>query len=86
MDDLESKVPDHLQMFVVALRAFDAVRKACFGHNLDKDYLTHIKNFGDAYLALGIEITPKVHIVLEHVGEFCGRHEQGLGFFSEQAR
>ena len=86
LDDLESKVPDHLQIFVVALRAFDAVRKACFGQVLDPSYLMAIENFRIAYLALGIKITPKVHIVLEHVGEFCERHGQGLGFFSEQAR
>ena len=86
LDDLESKVPADLNVFVLALRAFDAVRKSCFGQDLDESFLMDIENFRKAYLALGIKITPKVHIVLEHVGEFCQRHGLGLGFFSEQAR
>ena len=86
LDDLESRVPANLTVFVLALRAFDAVRKSCFGQELEESFLMDIENFRQAYLALGINITPKVHILLDHVGDFCIRNQCGLGFFSEQAR
>ena len=86
LDDLESRVPAHLKPFVLALRAFNAVRKSCFGQDLEESFLMDIEAFRQAYLALGINITPKVHIVFDHVAEFCQRNGKGLGFFSEQAR
>ena len=36
-------------------------------------------------MALGINITPKVHVVFAHVGEFCSRKNAGLAKYSEQA-
>ena len=47
--------------------------------------LTHIKNVKDVYMNLGIIITPKVHILTEHVPEFCKNHNNSLGLYSEQA-
>ncbi len=33
---------------------------------------------------MGISVTPKVHIVMSHVGEYCQRKGKGLGCFNEQ--
>ena len=32
-----------------------------------------------------ISITPKVHILTEHVPDFCKKHGYSLGWYSEQA-
>ena len=34
---------------------------------------------------LGINISLKVHILTEHVTEFCKNHNNSLGLYSEQA-
>ena len=49
-----------------ALLTFSHVKKACFGINLDPNYTSHIKNFGDAYYFLVrkklLNVLVKVHI------------------------
>ena len=85
LEDLATKVPDHLMIFVDALRAFDKVRKACFGEDLLDSYIDDIAEFEAAYMKLEINVTSKAHIIFEHVADFCGRNNKGLGFFSEQA-
>ena len=41
--------------------------------------------FKTQILGLGISITPKVHIIFEHVPQYCSRFGRGLGLTSEQA-
>ena len=87
LDDLETRLDDHLKIYLIAFRTFDAVRKACFTKELDRDnYKIYIENFRIAYMNLGIAITPKAHIIFDHLGEFCERYDVGLGSWSEQAR
>ena len=87
LDDLESRLADHLKIYIVAFRTFNAVRQACFGKDLDREnYMIYIENFRKAYMNLGIAITPKAHIIFDHIGEFCERYDVGLGSWSEQAR
>ena len=87
LDDLESRLADHLKIYIVAFRTFNAVRQACFGKYLDREnYMIYIENFRKAYMDLGIAITPKAHIIFDHVGDFCERYDVGLGCWSEQAR
>ena len=78
--------------FVQALRAFKDVVEQCFKVNLDPDYKTSISNFKKQYLDLEISVTPKVHIVFQHIIEFLDLVNRdtedmpkGLGYFSEQA-
>ena len=53
-------------------------------------YKNEIANFGKLYCALRtadnkpVEIIPKVHILLDHVPDFCEYHGKGLGYFNEQ--
>ena len=86
LDDLEPRLEDHLKIYVVALKAFNDVRKSCFGKELLESFEMDIENFRKAYMDLGIKITPKAHIIFDHVGDFCKRHGVGLGCWSEQAR
>ena len=73
---------------LLALEQFNNVVKSCFGRELKEDYLVHIENFADSYLALGKNVTPKVHAVFVHVPQFLKRHrdlQKGMGYWSEQA-
>lgn len=71
--------------FVDAFQNFNKVVESCFSANLDPNYLKYIAEFRKSYLDLEISITPKVHAVFFHVGEFCSRVKRGLAFFSEQS-
>ncbi len=55
------------------------IRKACFGQELEEDYGEKISSClkRQRYLNLGISVTPKVHIVMSHVGEDCQRKAFG---------
>ena len=72
--------------FVETLRHLDRVVTACFGQTLDPAYEDYIDAFSYQYRSLGISITPKVHIIEQHVVEFLKikGEEAGLGFWSEQ--
>ena len=77
--------------YLTTFRTLDKVVASCFGVDLDPEYSENIKNFKDAYEKLGISITPKVHIIFQHVVEFLTRENSnrdqkvGLGHFSEQS-
>ena len=78
--------------FITAFRAFSEVVDSCFGVVLKPDYIAKIQNFKTAYMALDITVTPKAHIVFQHIAEFLSRVNAGenlstvgLGYFSEQA-
>ena len=88
LDQLAKIVPADLQIFIDALRAFDAVRISCLGQDHLPSYEEDIAKFKEAYLKLGINITTKAHMVFEHIAEFFKRKNngKGLGFYSEQAR
>ena len=88
LDELAKIVPGDLQIFIDALRAFDAVRISCLGQDHLPSYAEDIAKFKEAYLKLGINITTKAHMVFEHIAEFFKRKNngKGLGYYSEQAR
>ena len=58
---------------------------ACYGDNLDKNFKAIIQSFEESYMALGIPVTPKVHAVIHHVGQFRELKKRDLGPWSEQA-
>ena len=61
---------EKVKYVVEALNTFNEVRTACFGQTLDPNYKTYISSFADAYVKLGIDVTPKVYAVLVHVSQF----------------
>ena len=88
LDELEEEVPSEFSNIVTALRAFDAIRKSCLSKKLLPSYNEDIEAFKAAYMALGISITVKAHIIFDHLGYVLDREENGhgLGYYSEQAR
>lgn len=85
VDTLQSICPLHCLRYVDAFRKFYRVVNSCFGFSLNPEYQKFIEDFKNSYLALEISVTPKLHAIFYHVGEFCERRQQGLGLFSEQA-
>ena len=92
LDDLESELlsqnlekMDQIQLLINSMRAFNKVRKSCFGEDLETSYKDDINEFREEYLKTGMSITTKIHIIFEHVEEFCTEHNKGLGHYSEQA-
>ena len=63
--------------------AFDQVRKACFGQKLSDTYEQDIEFFKEAWLKLDHDMFLKLHILFDHVPEFCERYG-ALGYYSEQ--
>lgn len=85
VDVLASICPLHIVPFVQALRDFHQVVISCFGRELHPDFREHLDKFATSYRDIGISVTPKVHIVIAHVGDFCEQANSGLGPYSEQA-
>ena len=70
--------------FADCFEAFNALRKACFGMDLDPNWELALSKFEKSYRSLKINITPKVHSLLHHVPQFIRRYGSSLGPFSEQ--
>ena len=73
-----------------AMRAFNVVRKQCFGVILDANYKDSIKTFANLWLKCDRSITLKCHVLFVHVVQFLERKAEnfpgkGLGFWGEQA-
>ena len=60
--------------YVETFRKFKLVKDMCFGFNLCEGYEVAIDQFKIAYLNLGIPVSLKVHIVFEHVVQFCKKN------------
>ena len=72
------------------MEAFEAVVDGCFGWELYDNFQQIIGAFRASFLALRSElwrpsITPKMHVVFDHVGWWCNKYGRGLGLVSEQA-
>ena len=85
IDSLRAMCPLRCLRYVTALEDFNLVVNSCFGETLNPQFRRHIEKFRDSYMALGIQVTPKVHAVFYHVGEFCSSNNCSLGVWSEQA-
>lgn len=72
-------------MFVTAFQTFAKVVHSCFGRDLLQGWQDDVREFCDAYIKLGISLTPKFHIVREHLVPFCTLRNCGLSRYSEQA-
>ena len=78
------------QPIIVTMKAFNGVVESCFGKELVEGYKEKISVFKDCYMSLALSITPKVHIVFQHIMEFLAmsltpEEKKGLGYWSEQA-
>ena len=85
VDRLEAlSLPNQYGKFITALKSIRDVVSSCYGNELSPDFLEKITTFSRNYMKLGISVTPKVHAVIHHVGEFCVMTGRGLGPWSEQ--
>lgn len=73
------------QAFLTCFQTFKTVVDKCFGKDLEPGWVIALEDFKCAYRALEISITTKVHLVFEHVEDFCKMNRCGLGAFSEHA-
>ena len=82
-----TKIGEKTADVVRTLENFNNVVVACFGQELDPNFKTTIADSEQSYRSLGITVTPKVHVVFEHVAQFLEMKglKTGLGAWSEQA-
>lgn len=71
--------------FVKALRQFNEVCIACFGNELHPDFEAKLLRFKEIYLQLDVSVSTSVHVVINHVYQFCKFRKASLGKYSEQA-
>lgn len=81
----ESGEDDNVEKFKEAFKTFNKVVTSCFGMDLASDFHDHIEKFEMCLIKLGITISTSMHIVIQHVNNFCQFHHCSLGIFSEQA-
>ena len=72
------------------MKAFNNVRKQCFGMVLDPVYQNSIREFALLWLKCDRSITLKCHVLFVHVVQFLNFAKdaypgKGLGFWAEQA-
>ena len=80
----DERVMHKATLYADALEAFHLVRKAAFGDMLCDNAAQCIDRFRAAYIALNIDVTRTVHVVLRHLLPFCTRWGCGLMHFIEQ--
>ena len=88
LDKLATILPEELSDYPTLMRAFKGVADACFSSKqLLPDYGAKIAAFADAaYLVKQkheMTISPKQHIIIEHVEPFIDKFKAPLGRFSE---
>ena len=94
LEHLNALLPENLSKFSVAFQTFAKVVKGCFTYKVSSTIKHDIEKFKEAYLKLNISVTPKVHIVFQHLYQFLADSNSntskisdwnGLGMYSEQA-
>lgn len=71
------------KLFLIAFETFKIVCDKTFGRNFEDGSFEAIESFREAYCALNISVTTKVHLVFDHVFPECLKHGRGLGVTSE---
>ena len=84
IDSLTAKLPRKYKTYGKVLNAFNDVRHATFGFELEEGYEEKVEIFEMYFKQLEIPIFPKAHQVMHHLVEFVNRHGP-LGPFCEQS-
>ena len=79
-----SSLSPQVPMYIETFKAFNEVVTSCYGKTLGSRYREKISAFKSHYNKLKINVTPKIHAVIHHVGEFCDLVKKGLSPWSEQ--
>ncbi len=81
---LAQELPPELKKFAHALNAFDHVRECCFRQVLHGDFKDKIEAFWECFQEPRVSTTPKIHCLLEHVGECCSKMKHTPGPLSKE--
>lgn len=81
---LRSKMKE-ISLFAEAFECLRDVVHGCFGSNLDPSYAEDIQDFRKAFECLNLSLTPKLHILTQHLTQYIQRTQCGLSLDSEQA-
>ena len=76
-------MPNHLYDYYTAFSTFNDVVESRFGNILYPEYEENILKFEQAYMKLGLKVTPKIHLLLVHAIEDIQSHGLGLGLYNE---
>ena len=74
-------LPSEHYKFYTTLVAFDSVVDSCFGLELVPGYEKCLKDFESAWMELGLNVTPKCHLLFAHALEDIQKH----GLYNEAA-
>ena len=96
LNSVEEKLKPHLlaleepgKQYYLFLSAFKAFKDTFFGNVLPSNYeevaATFTASLSLLHTTMGFPITPKLHVMSEHVVEWVRRHGRALGEDSEQA-
>ena len=85
MDAHDDMLPREHYGYLLVFKAFDEVVTSCFGYQLDPNYLTYITEFKRAWINMKLPITPKVHVLIEHLPEELSRMGHGTALLNESA-
>ena len=80
----ELLLPEHYR-YLTAFKCFDAVVTSTFSYDLDPNYARYIREFEASWRDLGISITPKVHLLCEHLEEACEYYGFGMALLNKSA-
>ena len=84
VDILAQFCPLFILPFVQVFSSLDTVVHSCFSSTLSDSFIQDISKFAEYYQGLEISTTPKVHILIAHVPQFCQKYSS-QSLFSEQA-
>ena len=85
LDILDDLLPPEHYRYLTAFKCFDAVVTSTFSYDLDPNYARYIREFEASWRDLGISITPKVHLLYEHLEEACEYYGFGMALLNESA-
>ena len=70
-----------IEKYVDYFRKLNKVVDSCFSKDLHPNYEEYIQNLKVSFMDLDIAITPKLHIIFEHVAEYCKCTNKGTNIF-----
>lgn len=84
LHQFQSQTED-IARFVNVFKSINGVVHACFGKNLEDDYLDKIDQLKLLYRKLVWNETPKAHAIFVHLPQYLAYTQRGLSAYSEQA-
>ena len=88
IDKLENMYPDEHKSIIDGFKAIQDVNKAICGRILQNNWKEAIASFEESIMFLhgkySLSITPKLHIMIDHVPDYIEMTGKPLGYISDQ--